>query len=791
MSSEAVQGKLRNFQVFEATVVDVDRRTGDIYITTPDMAELTDPDVIPPIYYGGISGTGIFQHPEIGDTVICTRVYPGGKGITQGIRVIPKTTRVSDSENIVRSESPYLKAGTPEYPIRGMEPGEVRLRGLGGKLDLVGRGERGSGISIGTISGFGLNVRNNSITNSAASLVSNSLKIANDAARISSRSIYRYIDGDPEQINAISSNSYIKIEDIDGGKRRGLFPGKEALPSAILGGFRNPGLSEYRMVINEFAETDYFNGWDNEAAARDDSNLNGFSSAKSLKSLSFEAPLHMGAHQIVEIIIGNVVNSRGEILDPNYGSIVIGSATGLPITDESPAKIYEKARLRSKRGIGYHFQLSTNSLSTGVANNRDNFIVSIDKEGVLKANIPTSSNTGNIFYPAYAEFYNETSGKINTEYSFSRKTEKIPITLRSSGDIYLPSALDIEDYENDQDFQGEEVPERYTGIRFSNENKYFKGFANTSGESDSIRVNPTKHHNMYAAAEMLIANKVRRINIPLTSSECTGLIAGTAIGKSFEILPESETGKFVYPKYMSTVTVFPGEPAIETGGSTVVAGRGLSSEAPKFANSFRLIEGDSGISAVNTDESGNKRRNPGGKSANINLEGSLELSVGKDNFDQKSILLDTAGGMVAWFGKDKNNRSIVMQTDGSVLVNIGGNNGNEFNQGSFDLRVNVANKGFVGEPGDDDDSDYLISISEAGIVIAGMRRATPMVIRNDGNLMIESGSKVILSGTSVVVREGARPERKLNKDPVSADTPGANLEGVAEQVGCIVDSTSE
>ena len=54
----------------------------------------------------------------------------------------------------------------------------------------------------------------------------------------------------------------------------------------------------------------------------------------------------------------------------------------------------------------------------------------------------------------------------------------------------------------------------------------------------------------------------------------------------------------------------------------------------------------------------------------INLEGSLETSIGKDNRDQKSILLDAAGSMVAWFGKDSNGRSLVVQTDGDVAMNI-------------------------------------------------------------------------------------------------------------------------
>lgn len=778
-SKEQVEGKLSNLKIFEATVVDVDPNTGNISITTSDSAELTDPDIIPPVYYGGVSGAGLFLHPERGDTIICSRVYPGGKGVTQGLRVIPKSTRVADADGVIRSESGDIKAGTPEYPTSGLEPGEVKLRGFGGKVDIVGTGNRGSGISIGTISGDGLHVKSNSTVNSSASLVSNSLKIANDAVRMSSRNVYRYFEGDPELLNKVSANSYIEFQDIDGGKRRGLFPGREASPSAILGGVRNPGLSEYRFVANEFSETEFFSGWDKESAKRDGKTIEKFGSKKLSDSLSFESSLHMAPHQLVEVIIGNVVNSRGEVLDPNYNVVVLGNANGLPIGQGSKKVIYEDARLKSRRGIGYHFQLSTNTLSSEVSNNKDNFIFSVDKEGVLKASVPSSSGTGNVMYPASASFYSENTGKTQTEYSFERKKEKIPITLRASGDVYYPQTDILGD---------DEVPERFTGIRFSNDNGYFRGFTNTSAEQENIRVNPTKYHNMYAAAEMLIANKVQKVNIPLTSSECTGYIPGTPVGKSFEIVPNSVKGKDDFPKYMSTVTIIPDKPAISTGGGVIVAGIDYEDDI-KFANSFALTESGTGVSATNTDDSGEERGNPGGKSANINLEGSLELSVGSDNYDQKSILLDTAGSMVAWFGKDKNNRSLVVQTDGEVLMNVGGNDGNDFNKGRFDLRVNVSDKGFVGEEEDgSDDSDFLISISEAGLVIAGMKKGAPMIIRNDGNLMIESGSKLILSGPKVSIREGARPERPTNLDGVQADTPDASIDGVAGQVSCLAEN---
>ena len=162
----------------------------------------------------------------------------------------------------------------------------------------------------------------------------------------------------------------------------------------------------------------------------------------------------------------------------------------------------------------------------------------------------------------------------------------------------------------------------------------------------------------------------------------------------------------------------------------------------------------------------------GGQSANINLEGSLEASIGKDNADGKSVVLDMAGSMVAWFGKDNLGRSAIVQADGDVVVNIGGYNGDQFNAGRFDLRVNVTNKGTLENPGTvlsgefPWSSDYCISIGPQGLVIAGMT-ASPMLIRNQGDLCLESseGSIVLSSFEGIKHVDAGGPARDLNSKP--------------------------
>lgn len=123
----------------------------------------------------------------------------------------------------------------------------------------------------------------------------------------------------------------------------------------------------------------------------------------------------------------------------------------------------------------------------------------------------------------------------------------------------------------------------------------------------------------------------------------------------------------------------------------------MKNKNPPYSNGFNsAITGDEVTAEI---ANGQEPAKPvGGKSAHLNLEGSVEASIGKDNYDSKSIVLDTAGSIIAWLGKDKNGRSMVMQTDGDVLWSIGGSyagNGpddRQMNKGRFELRVNVTDK---------------------------------------------------------------------------------------------------
>lgn len=64
--------------------------------------------------------------------------------------------------------------------------------------------------------------------------------------------------------------------------------------------------------------------------------------------------------------------------------------------------------------------------------------------------------------------------------------------------------------------------------------------------------------------------------------------------------------------------------------------------------------------------------NGGGRSGSINFDGSIDLNIGANTVDRQSLWLDTAGGIVANIGRDKNMRSAAVNLNGDVYMQVGG-----------------------------------------------------------------------------------------------------------------------
>lgn len=675
-----------------------------------------------------------------------------------------------------------IRAGTSKLPTANND--EVILSGMDAdlKLDLGG-----FSLSKPDDSGIFLNnINNDNFTKSSFKLYSHFYENTTAASLVRHGEVYRFPNGASSLTIEDTPKNDLGGSKVLEGNLRGLFYGNLGLDESIGSKPRNIPLTEYREVICEFPSYAAFDGFRKEAKLTfSDKALDAIMQKqdKIREENDDKGVLFLGKNQLIETMKGNVIDRYGSSLDINYMQLSYGGPLGcVPKGDET--KKFEEARCITRRGIGYHVMLSTNTESDDDGPNSNNFTYALDKEGMLKVSIPKSSDTGNIPYSSKTNT-NEI-GRGRTKLEIESKEEEIPVTLRGNdGERVYPKRVYRDNGKRD------------TGIRYSNQWGYFPS------DSSYVRVSPTKHHNMYAAAEMLIANTIDKIFIPSSSTDPeTGITSGTQSKLiSFEqprkpIKPEDgKSESFPTHSPCATVVIHQGKPAIKTGGGTVVCGTNYERDENRadgiinnpLGNNFSVKESDE--VSVNIEDSARPTIPAGGKSAHINLEGSLEMSVGSDSADNKSIVLDTAGSLIAWLGKDDKERSAVIQTDGAVAVNIGGMNGNTWNKGRFDLRVNVTDKGvmsttnpllsFAKEEVVGTDSDYIISISSEGLVIAGTSGSN-MVIRNKGDLLLESTKTLLLSGTQVMVREGGLPDRPVGKDTVSKNTPTANTAGLTK-----------
>ena len=143
--------------------------------------------------------------------------------------------------------------------------------------------------------------------------------------------------------------------------------------------------------------------------------------------------------------------------------------------------------------------------------------------------------------------------------------------------------------------------------------------------------------------------------------------------------------------------------------------------------------------------------NAGGRSLNINLDGSLEMSVGADSVDQKSMLLDTQGGVISHFGRDRNGRSLVHQADGYMLIQIGSSD-TPLGQGAAPGRLEIHLARGEGTP-------QKILIDENGITIDVQGNAA---FNSTGDMALNAGGKLLMHGELIYMYGAVETEdRKI------------------------------
>lgn len=430
-------------------------------------------------------------------------------------------------------------------------------------------------------------------------------------------------------------------------------------------------------------------------------------------------------------ITGGIFSLLGYELDLNFNELVYGNLGRKPKNIED----IRKTEKLFKRGNSFFFSTNNSVFNQSEVKSKiekNNYIIS-DRDGLTKINLSKSSFFGNLPLFSSSGFTDPKDITSNTSNIIGKNVaERNPIVFSSISSNQVPSSSS---------------ETRPSGIRFSG---VFNN--NLASQENTFYAKITKYHNMVAAGEQIFGNYIDAVYTPAPTLVTGGKITKEKFERRSGISDFSDTAldgasPGVYGKTspkacgLSYVTVSSAPPAMSPGGSNdplFYSGKNVSLKKP-MSNDFS-IKKDGGT------EQPERYESSGGYSALLDSAGAMIMSVGKSDSDGVSVIMDTEGSVVSWIGKDKNDRSIVTQTDGSVSICVGGpelrrDSDSYFNEGRFDLRVAIEDKGFVGEDSESissETSDYIISISSKGLVISGGTSKVPIVISSVGDLNLES-----------------------------------------------------
>lgn len=290
-------------------------------------------------------------------------------------------------------------------PVPQLEPGEYRLQVDGHTFIHLNKKD-------GIIIGEHLNSLNLDTKRDVFSNTFNNIYNFTEASRLVEGVIKR--DTFPNE-NYASSLRETSLDFNDTIKTIGLDPIVKENWSNTASSIRNPARVEKREVIYEFARSFNTLSDDQEFLSyKDNKNIvikdiiNRRESRADALSLSLISP-----NYLMETIKGSVVDIYGNLLDINRSIIPIGKIDKLSIKnvktnleEKDPlGNVFENIKTLTRREIAFHFEINTKKPKIGAPNvndrsdyarKRSRFYLDIDKEGLLKLNVPASSETGNI-----------------------------------------------------------------------------------------------------------------------------------------------------------------------------------------------------------------------------------------------------------------------------------------------------------------------------------------------------------------------------------------------------------
>lgn len=539
-------------------------------------------------------------------------------------------------------------------------------------------------------------------------------------------------------------------QDVTHGTRKAPTGGQDAAAPT----FRNPPFVERRRVLYEFGT-----GWNVDTRQEEERMLREgilpvrvFSDRRerrsNILSLSLAYP-----NELMETVDGTLVDIFGNLLDINRGIIQ-------PPSGKDPKTILDSMLENARHTVVLHREINTRkgwsyigsgipdvidvpdpSQSADNARDRSRWFVDVDKEGLTKLNIPATSETGTV--PLLVR--HETSSTVEMDKDGNAKTDG-----RSEEDAKRLFRNDLAEGQQRQDVFADQFGPGGIGV---------KHVASQGEQATDLSMG-----NRLAGKDTSYVD-AERASLPETVE------AGTAfhdITRTAARLLEASMNALSYDSVNKDAPTPEGDGAALNG---------------EVIQSFLASPG----TPVQRDEAGRPTNYPnaGGRSLHMNLDGSLEVSVGANTVDRLSWILDTAGGIVARIGRDRYGRSAVLHMDGSLAMEIGGydflgSSGdvdrrfgdrstslpkdiNVFRAGKVVIRVRRANTDGTGPDTDADNKDQVLIIDENGISLQAtgqlsLSSTMDMVLQSKASIVLDAENIVCYKDNQqrIVLRQGAR-----------------------------------
>jgi hypothetical protein len=711
------------------SVEKVDYNSGVVYTKWLDQAGLDGPIVSIPHPYAGSHGEGIYIGISTGSILIL--------GMTANeqyvaLATLPPSNNFGNLNDI--SESSFDDIATPT-----LDSGDIIIQNKNGaeiKLNNYGDINLYNSFHEGVIYGGDSDnsIRCSIVTSSPVEYTISSAGIK--AMGLIRRDI-RIEEGEEDYVDFLydlSSEQALEEVGWDISKKTSYLtrnPNETGTDTADDKRFRNPGLIENRTLLYEYGkEWDVKNfGVELDRFNKGNQPLIDFSDRRQRRSNVLSLS-QTNPNELIEHIEGTLVDIFGNMLDINKSILPKPEGTNpsdlKDIFEVNRHSVVVHKEINTKKGYAYR-EGSSNTRkpvligdgipsASVVANNakdRSRWSLRVDKEGLTSINIPATSETGNIPFLTRQE----TTSVINID-------DKGKIT---DGDRADYDGL----YRNDknQDIFHDQVG---------------PGGISVAGPTNTLIPNRLKG-KLTSWVDTNDAKEKKQQKLP------DFIEAGTA----FHSITQTAQSILDYYINFRAADIF--EP-LEVAPSPQAISNQINAKVPIPGD---FIADRDPITGLIVDHP-----NAGGRSVQINLDGSLETSIGANTVDRVSWVLDTAGAIVARLGRDRQGRSAIIQADGYVAIEIGGfdfigeapndevdtrfvgrgesrkdtlpGDKKQYKGGKLVIRLRRSNTEQTGP----DEDDNLLIIDDSGITI-----------KTAGRFNIVSGQDIVLTSNSRIAFE--------------------------------------